>query len=214
MRPRLSLHADHGPLVIAPERAVAARRGRRRRRGRHSRESRLWRRQGRSRCEHRRRDEGRARRQPPMPPASASCRSRSRAIITSAARRCSPSPASPVRRRCCFSMWRRRASGSRPIPGSPTPRCSSSIPASCRSASRSASPLRCGKRTDACRSSPTTAPCSNPMWRRASSSCRSLSGGARRRGRSSSSRCSIAIRRCATSCARRSSWANGVGTCG
>ena len=45
----------------------------------------------------------------------------------------------------------RRASGSRPIPGSPTRPCSSSIPASCRSASRSASRSRSGRRTAASR---------------------------------------------------------------
>ena len=100
---------------------------------------------------------------PPMPPASASCRSRWPASITSAARTFSPPPVSPARRRCSFSTSSRRASGSRPIPGSPTPPCSSSIPASCRSASRSARRSRSGRRTGGCRSSPTTAPCSNPM---------------------------------------------------
>src|SRR5215831_11741800 len=54
----------------------------------------------------------------------------------------------------------------RPIRGSRTPRCSSSIPTSCRLASRNARPLRCGKRTGTYRSSPMTAPYSNLMSRR------------------------------------------------
>ena len=150
-------------------------------------EPRLWRGQGRSRSRRRRRHEGCARSASAMPPASASYRSRSPAITTSAARKFSPSPASPAPRRSSSSTSIGRASGSRPIRGSPTPPCSSSTPASCRSASRSARPSRCGKRTATCPSSPTTAPCSSPMWRPTSSGCRWWSGAGRRRERRSSS---------------------------
>ena len=56
---------------------------------------------------------------------------------------------------------RRARAARRPIPGSPKPPCSSSIPAACRSPSTSARRSRCGSRTARSRSSPTTAPCSS-----------------------------------------------------
>ena len=159
------LHAAYGPVVVARQHALAPRRRRRRHRRRHSREPRLRRRQRRSYPEHHCGIEGRARR-----------RRQCRRLPHRVGRACRPASRQPRggarrrrrhrhARRCCFSTSNRRANASRAIPGSPTPPCSSSIPASCRSASRSARPSRSGKRTGRCPSSPTTAPCSNPMSR-------------------------------------------------
>ena len=55
-----------------------------------------------------------------------------------------------------------------PIPGSPTPPCSSSIPGELQIAHHGARGLRAlAEGRAGVASSPTTAPCSNPMWRRA-----------------------------------------------
>ena len=116
--------------------------------------------------------------------------------------------------RCCSSTPTRRASGSRPIPGSPTPPCSSSIPASCRSdqgarglrALAEGRPgLRHRRRRHRARA---------VRRRRSCRGCRWWSAAAPRRGPRISSRCSTAIPRCATRCAPRSWSASGAGTCG
>ena len=78
----------------------------------------------------------------------------------------------------CSSTPTPRASASWPIPGSPTRRCSSSIPTGCRSRSPSARLLRSGRRTAGSASSPPTAPCSNRSSRTAISACRSWSDAA------------------------------------
>src|SRR5213080_3901784 len=104
----------------------------------------------------------------PTRPAFVSYLLRSAAIIMSAGRKCSPLRASPAPRRCRFSTSSKFASTSRRIRGSQTPRCSSSIQANCRSASRNARRSRCGKRTGAYRSSPMMALYSSlmsrPLW--------------------------------------------------
>ena len=165
MRPRYRFVAAYGPVVVAHQHALAPRRRHRRHRRRHFREPRLRRRQGRSYPERHCGIEGRARR-----------RRQCRRLPHRVGRACRPASHQPRggarrrrrhrhARRCCFSTSSRRANASRPIPGSPTPPCSSSIRASCRSASRSARPSRSGKRTGRSPSLPMTAPCSSPMWR-------------------------------------------------
>ena len=204
-RGRLEFAARSAPLRRADRALAAAARRRHRRRDRASAGERRLRRRARrpSAGGHGRTPRLRAT-PPPTPRASASPRSRSPASASSAARRSRHRRRHRADLRCCSSTPARRGRGSRPIPGSPKRRCSSSIPGRLQIAvtERDAFALwqqRRQGRGDRRRRHRGRALSSG----RISPSCRWWSGAAPRPGPRTSSRCSTGIPRSATSSRRR-----------